>query len=269
MAIDLAMLKQPKVLIIGGVAVVVGLFVASKAFKGGSNAAPEAQAPISQTIVRDPANDPGSQPVAGHSSPAPVSAPATSPHVAPVHTLPVIPVPHTTAPVAVAPVLQPSIPGTPRRDLTPPPPNPAPQPTSLPGGFPADCRGVQHRNQNHPNATDPASIEAWVNARIRAGNSKHISWQQAQGVAIMGTTNQSMPRVILDVYLIRGAGWLNGVRRDNGLRALNQQAFDQLKADYVAYCAPNSPSRSRGGTDIAPQFVYDLFAKYHTPYLCP
>lgn len=162
----------------------------------------------------------------------------------PIHNITVTAVPKTTQPAPQQP--------TPQKPTDP-----------IPGGYPADCTGVQPRDPANPGAYTPDAINRWVEQYINAGHASHMAWQRALNMAYVGSTGKANLRAVRYTYLALGAAWLNGARRTHGLRPLPLSVYNQLIADIDAEI------KLHGVRDgFTKEFVYKLFAKYHAPYIC-
>lgn len=260
----------PKYLLIGGIAVVGGLFLASK-FRpktGGSDTDETAviATPISQPYAVDsnppeyavtspatPGTSQGDKPV-----PMPTQPPAahrTNPSLPPI-AIPTMPptTPHV-------PVPTPPLPGAPRRD-TPPvsAPGAPPSTPNVPGGFPADCRDVQHRPSDYPGA-DITSLVRSKGGGIRALDIV-LEWT---------LLNVAPPNVPLG--LSRFAAWasnplnhvfINTTRRSRGLRALTKAELERY-----GYQVSTLNAQHAGRDDKLSQAdVQTLWNTWNVPYLC-
>ncbi len=270
MAFDLKKLMQPKVLIIGGIAVVGGLFMASK-FRPKDKPVTEVVAtPISQPYAV--ANTEGYSPsqgsaTGGNSSGGTVTLPA--PPTAPKPPTPVPQPPKAPLPPVLPRIPLPEqprkplpgipLPGTPRREETPQPPSAPPVTANVPGGYPTDCRGVLPRPSDHPGANIAGLVVAkGNNARAR---SIALEWC-VMGIASSGQTGLSR----FTQWANNKVYWplINQNRRNRGLKALTET---QMQSMINALHQMNVVTQGKDDR-LTTEQLQTLWATWHVPYLC-
>ena len=293
---DIQELLTPRNLLIGGVAIVGGIIIASKLRpKEHVEAAPVV--PLSITPVRDISDDQTDLNQRYPYVPPPPPQPRTEPPIIPGRTPP--PVPRTQPPAPPQPTPQPTggggdtfplppacgpgrhwdfnlrrcvpnvatpppppqPPGTPRHvPPTPPPPRPPPVAAPVvPGGFPTDCRGVIHRPADHPGA----SVLPLIRAKGGGSRGRAIALEWAvMGIANSGHTGLSRFTGWFNNRAVWGA--INNTRRTRGLRAMTEPQFIQLQS------ALNNLNAQNGGRDdkLTDGQIQTLWNTYHMPFLC-
>lgn len=177
--------------------------------------------------------------------------------------LPRVPTPITPTVPAPAQPITPVVPTIPIPKPPEPvaPVNPADE---IPGGFPADCTGVQPwPNADIPQLTDTshAGIDRWFE-QLQRGRAYHIAYWTAVNIATNGRPAEGDWENIAVFFRTLPAG-MNLNRRQHGLRALKRGEIDFLLA-----ALDNEVTFFRATHVQRREFMYQLFEAFYGPFLC-
>lgn len=272
----LDLLKQPKYLIIGGIALIGGLYFATK-LRPKESTSSEAEPlqpaviPYGVTPIEGSTYIP-STPIGSPKSGIGVSPPTVPKPIIPKPGLPPTPIPAPPEPpeLGLPPICPPGqrwntitkrcekIPGTPRPNPTPPPPPAGPPATpNVPGGYALDCRGVlgippdyyTRKKQSKDSALARAITLEW--AVMNIANSGHTGlypfteWL-SQGAVIWAVVNRN--------------------RRNRGLKALTEVQFRQLIFDLNTIIVEQQTAVHKSQPTYAQ--IRRIWEKWNTPFLC-
>lgn len=273
------LLKQPKYLIIGGIALIGGLYFATKIRPKSAAQSTDTAEPLQPAVIPY-----GVTPIDyGSGNNAPSGNPVTTPVPAPVTPQPPKPIGGVSPPAVGGSVppreppepitgLPPTcgqgmrwnsvtkrcekIPGTPRPNPTPPPPTPPPSTPNVPGGYALDCRGVlglpndyySRKAENKDSALAKAITLEW--AVMNIANSGHTG--------LYPFTEWISSPVIWPV--------INRNRRNRGLKALTEAQFHQLIFDLNTIIVEQRQTAHPSLPTYAQ--IRRIWDKWNTPFLC-